>query len=66
MGRLPAIGRQALSRLLAAFLFGIEATDPTTYALVAGVLLLTSGLAGYLPGRRAMRVNPAAALRQSS
>ncbi|MCW5964604.1 MAG: FtsX-like permease family protein, partial [Bryobacterales bacterium] len=56
----------ALSRLLAAFLFGIEATDPATYALVASVLLLTSLLASYLPGRRAMRVDPATALRQSS
>jgi putative ABC transport system permease protein len=54
----------ALSRLLAAFLFGIEATDPATYALVAGVLLLTAGLASYLPGRRAMRVDPAVALKQ--
>jgi putative ABC transport system permease protein len=54
----------ALSRLLAAFLFGVQATDPATYALVAGVLLLTAGLASFLPGRRAMRANPAVALRQ--
>ncbi len=54
----------ALSRLLAAFLFGVQATDPATYAMVAGVMLLTAGLASYLPGRRAMRVDPAVALRQ--
>ncbi len=54
----------ALSRVLAAFLFGIEATDPATYVVVAGVLLLTAGLASYLPGRRAMRVDPAVALRR--
>jgi predicted permease len=54
----------ALSRLLAAFLFGVQATDPATYALVAAVLLLTAGLASYLPGRRAMRVDPLVALRQ--
>jgi predicted permease len=54
----------ALSRLLAAFLFGVQATDPETYALVAGILLLTAALASYLPGRRAMRADPAVALRQ--
>jgi putative ABC transport system permease protein len=56
-------GALALSRLLTSFLFGIQATDPATYALVAGVLLLTAGLASYLPGRRAMRVDPAVALK---
>ncbi|HVN03966.1 MAG TPA: ABC transporter permease [Bryobacteraceae bacterium] len=54
----------ALSRLLTAFLFGVRATDPATYAVVAGLLLFTAGLASYLPGRRAMRVDPAVALRQ--
>jgi ABC-type antimicrobial peptide transport system permease subunit len=54
----------ALSRLIAAFLFGVTATDPATYAAVAVVLLLTAGLASYLPGRRATRVDPASALRQ--
>jgi putative ABC transport system permease protein len=57
-------GALGLSRLLTSFLFGIQATDPATYALVAGVLLLTAGLASYLPGRRAMRVDPAVALKQ--
>lgn len=54
----------ALSRLIAAFLFGVSATDPATYAAVAVVLLLTAALASYLPGRRAMRADPASALRQ--
>ena len=40
----------ALSRLLAGFLFGVQATDPATYALVAALLLLTAGLASYCPG----------------
>jgi predicted permease len=53
----------ALSRLLAGFLFGVHATDPATYALVAAILLFTAGLASYLPGRRAMKVDPAVALR---
>jgi ABC-type antimicrobial peptide transport system permease subunit len=54
----------ALSRLITAFLFGVTATDPATYATAAGLLLFTAALASYLPGRRAMRVDPAVALRQ--
>ena len=61
VGLAGAIG---LSRLIAAFLFGVTATDPATYAAVAVVLLLTAVFASYLPGRRAMRVDPAVALRQ--
>ncbi len=54
----------ALTRLLEAFLFGVEPTDPATYAAVAVMLLAAAGLASFLPARRAMRVDPAAALRQ--
>jgi predicted permease len=54
----------ALSRLIATFLFGVTATDPVTYAAGGAVLLLTSALASYVPGRRATRVDPACALRQ--
>jgi predicted permease len=57
-------GAVVLSRLIAAFLFGVTPTDPATYAAVATVLLLTAAVASYVPGRRAMRVDPAVALRQ--
>lgn len=57
-------GALGLSRLIAAFLFGVTATDPATYAAVAAVLLFTAAIASYLPARRAMRVDPAVALRQ--
>jgi len=57
-------GAIGLSRVMTAFLFGVTATDPATYAAVAAALLLTAGFASYLPGRRAMRVDPAVALRQ--
>jgi putative ABC transport system permease protein len=52
-----------VSRLLAGFLFGVSATDPTT---VVGTTLLIAGLsagAAYLPTRRIVDVDPALALR---
>jgi predicted permease len=51
------------TRLIASFLYGLTPNDPLTIAL-AGLLLLTvAALAGYLPARRAARVDPMAALR---
>jgi predicted permease len=52
----------ALTRALASVLRGVSATDPLTFACVAGVLLLTSLIAVYVPSRRAARVDPASAL----
>jgi putative ABC transport system permease protein len=52
-----------VSRLLAGFLFGVTATDPTT---ILGTMLLIAGLsagAAYLPTRRIVDVDPAVALR---
>ena len=58
------IGAVALSRLIAAFLFGVTARDPATFVVTAVMLLATAAVASFLPGRRAMRVDPAVALRQ--
>ncbi len=52
-----------LTRLIAGLLYGVGANDPGT---ILAVLLLLAGmslLACYLPARRAMRVNPVAAIR---
>jgi predicted permease len=61
---LGVAGALAVSRVLASILFGVKATDPATYVLVAAVLLLTSAAASYLPARRAMHVDPMTALRE--
>jgi ABC-type antimicrobial peptide transport system permease subunit len=44
-------------------LFGIKANDPTVMLPAAGVIITVSVLAGYLPARRATRIDPMIALR---
>jgi putative ABC transport system permease protein len=60
---LGTAGALATTRLLASFLYEVTATDPTTFALVIGVLAATAAIASYLPARRATRVDPLVALR---
>jgi len=50
-------------RLVAGFLTGISPGDPLALAAAAGLLLATTAAAGYLPARRASRVDPMVALR---
>jgi putative ABC transport system permease protein len=50
-------------RLLQSFLFGLAARDATTILIAVGVLSMIALFAGYLPARRAMRVDPMVALR---
>jgi predicted permease len=52
-----------LSKVLAAFLFGLTATDLLTFASGAALLCFVALLASYIPSRRAARVDPIVALR---
>jgi predicted permease len=52
-----------LARLIRSRLFGVEPGDPAVYAATAAVLLAAGLLAGYLPAKRASRVDPVVALR---
>ena len=51
-------------RVLSSRLYGLSATDPVTFAASVCVLAVAVLLAGYLPARRASRVDPLVALRE--
>jgi ABC-type antimicrobial peptide transport system permease subunit len=50
-------------RLVASFLTAVGPADPWALTAAAAILLITTAVAGYLPARRAARVDPMVALR---
>ena len=53
----------SLTRLLTTFLYGLTPQDPLSIAAATVLLLGITALAGYIPARRATRVDPMIALR---
>jgi hypothetical protein len=60
---LGLVAAVALSRLMAPLLFGIAAVDPTTYAVISGILMATTLTAGAIPALRVTSGAPLRALR---
>jgi ABC-type antimicrobial peptide transport system permease subunit len=56
-------GAFGLTRVLQGLLFGVEPTDPLTFALVAGVLVATAMAASLGPARKAASTDPIKTLR---
>ena len=56
---------RALSNMLGSLLFGVASSDPVTYAGVGALLLAVAAIAGYIPARRASRIDPMVALRSN-
>jgi putative ABC transport system permease protein len=57
------VGAYAVTGVMKTLLFGVTSTDPFTFSSVTLLLCSVALLAGYIPARRAMRVDPMAALR---
>jgi putative ABC transport system permease protein len=61
---LGVLGALAMARLLRSLLLGVTPADPVAFAAAVACLLAAAGIAGYLPARRAARVDPATVLRE--
>jgi len=57
------IGAAALTRLMAGMLYQVQTGDPLTFFGVSILIVVVAAIAGYLPARRATRVDPMVALR---
>jgi predicted permease len=60
---LGAAGAYAVTRVMRDLLFQVSATDPFTFAAAGALMIIVALMAGYLPARRAVRLQPTEALR---
>jgi ABC-type antimicrobial peptide transport system permease subunit len=56
-------GAFALARLIRSLLFGVQASDPLTFAAIAALLAVIALVASYIPARRAAQIDPMVSLR---
>jgi ABC-type antimicrobial peptide transport system permease subunit len=64
IGVLAGLGASwALTRWIESLLFGVSPTDRMTFVIIALLLIAVALLAGYIPARRATKVDPMVALR---
>jgi ABC-type antimicrobial peptide transport system permease subunit len=62
-GAIGIVAALVAMRWVASLLYGVTTHDPLTFVGVVVQLAIVSGIACYIPARRAMRVNPMVALR---
>jgi predicted permease len=62
---LGTVASFAVARLIASLLYGTTPTDPMTFAGMAFLLCAVACVAGYIPARRASRIDPMTALRNN-
>jgi putative ABC transport system permease protein len=58
-----AVAAFAMARVIQSLLYGVQPSDPATFAVVSVALLAVAFLASYIPARRAAKVDPMIALR---
>jgi putative ABC transport system permease protein len=56
-------GAFALTRVMKRLLFGVSSTDPATFVAIAALFVAVTLVAGFIPARRAARIDPMIALR---